>query len=97
MAMFIRKHNSADILWLLSSQIFWPYFDIAPLCYSVTYDLAFLQLSCFLDEVMASLWLEIFLGLILISPLWVAQHAVTCIILFFTAKLLTFLERYQLF
>jgi len=31
MATFIRKHNSADMLWLLNSQISQPYFDITPM------------------------------------------------------------------
>ena len=105
MATFIRKHNSTDILWLLSSQISWPYFDVIPFCHSVTYmfwTLPFLQPSCFFGwdkTIMASLWLEIFLGLILISPPWVAQHSITCIFLdspFFTAKLF-FWRGYQFF
>jgi len=102
MVTFIRKHNSADLL--LSSQISWPYFDITPLCHSVIYTfwaLPFLQPSCFFGwgkTIMASLWLEIFLYLILISPLWVAQHSVTLHFLglaLFTTKLF-FLEGYVL-
>ena len=53
MVTFIRKHKSADILWLLSSQISWPYFDITLLCCSVTYTfwtLPFSQSSYFWME-----------------------------------------------
>ena len=73
MAMFIRKNNSTNVLWLLNSQISWNYFGITPLSVAYTFWTSqFFTTKWFVGWGKTNMASEMFLGLILISPLWVA-------------------------